>query len=141
MTSSGSITFPGLNSPQVQARGSVQAMVINDTEITGIFQTGAIIRIEGDSNTGTIYAAVRTSGPYSPTDHSAVQSGAGAAWFKNGDNAYARSFVMSGLAPNTTYHWGTYRNAGAQTPVLTGSFVTLSVPAEPTDGKVPLIGA
>jgi hypothetical protein len=71
-------------------------------EITGISQTTAILRTTGDNATGTMYAAVRTSGVYQSTDQALVSAGTGATWFENTENAYHKSFLVVGLQPGTT---------------------------------------
>ena len=103
--------------------------------VTAVGQTTAILRVSGDNAAGTIYAAVRPTTKYLSTDQTAVRLGTGAHWFENLENAYYRSFVISGLTPGTSYWYGTYRDTGSVTPVLSQSFVTASELPEATEGK------
>ena len=105
-------------------------------EVTGVSQTGAVLRTTGDNAPGTIYAAARTGGAYNPSDQALVQQGTGAAWFDNTPNAYQKSFVISGLQPGTAYWFGIFRDTGAQTPVLSAQFTTTPELPEATGGKI-----
>jgi len=116
---------------------TTQAVVLM---VTAVGQSSAILRVSGDSASGIIYAAVRQGGQYQSTDQSLVASGTGADWYENLENAYYRSFVVSGLTPGTTYWYGIYRDTGNVTPVTSDSFVTSPELPDPTDGKALPIG-
>lgn len=107
--------------------------------ITGIGETTAVLRCTGDNLPGTLYAAVRTTA-YASNDQAAVSSGTGAVWYDNNTNAYNVSFVIEGLTPGTVYWYGTYRNTGAQTAVLSQSFTTAAALPEETGGTLAPVG-
>ena len=106
--------------------------------VTGIHETGFILRALGDNSPGTIYISVRTSGPYAPTDQTIVRNGTGAAWYGSAVNAWGRSFVVRDLLPGTQYYYGIYSDTGAVTPVESAGVTTTALLPEPTDGKAPL---
>lgn len=120
--------------------GPSPTQLADTAEVTGISQASAVLRCTGDNLPGTIYAAVRTSGPYAPTDQTLVRNGTGATWYAKTDNAYSRSFMMENLLPATTYWYGTYRDTGSVTPVLSQSFTTPADPPEETVGKLAPLG-
>jgi len=86
---------------------------------------------------GTIYAAIRTSGPYTANDQAAVKAGTGAVWFDNKVAQYRQSFLVDGLPPNTVCYYGMYDEADVDSDVTFGSFTTQAEPVEPTIGTPP----
>jgi hypothetical protein len=120
--------------------GYAPSSYADDAYLTAIGQTTVVLRVDGDNALGIIYAAVRPGTKYALTDQALVRDGTGAHWFDNLENAYQRSFVIQGLTPGTVYWYGTYRDTGSETSVLSRTFTTADELPEPTEGKAQPIG-
>lgn len=98
-----------------------------------IGQQCAVLKVTGDNTGGTLYFAVRTTGPYAAGDGAIIRSGSGAVAAYQQSNTTGRGYqLVTGLAPDTQHYWGAVLDAGN---ALTGQFITAAEPV-PLDGPL-----
>ena len=102
--------------------------VLSDPQHALIGPSFSLVAAVSDTAGGTIYCAVRTSGPYVPGEESIIKSGAGADFFDNREALFGLNpFPASGLQRDTVYYYGFVHEFDFDSNIVGDTFETLLV--------------
>lgn len=93
---------------QINQPGVLANPVLSSAQATVVGTTTATTTVTSDSTEGVLYAAARTSGPYTAGDEQAIKDGTGADWSGNKASPVAgvNTFNLTGLTDGQQYYCG-----------------------------------